>query len=147
MINLHAINGTAVNAAPPPAAIAATHALSAHAGCGFRAGAAAHGMLNCAAAAGYGFAAGAAAIRKMNCAAAAGYGFAAGCAAPALCLRASVRHGFRAAALALRLHGPFFGWGEGVGYRVVRADQAPGGLEQGGIKRDALMGGIQRMGL
>jgi hypothetical protein len=61
--------------------------------------------------------------------------------------QAAALYGYGAEALALRLHGDFFGWGEGVGYRVVRADQAPGGLEQGGIKRDALMGTIQRTGL
>jgi hypothetical protein len=62
-------------------------------------------------------------------------------------VRAAAVYGYSAEAMALRLHGDFFDWGEGVGYRVVRVDQAPGGLEQGGIKRDALMGTIQRRGL
>jgi hypothetical protein len=39
-----------------------------------------------------------------------------------------------------------FGWKEGVGYRVIQ-DTSINGLKQGGIKRDALMGALQRMGL
>ncbi|MCL1909214.1 MAG: hypothetical protein FWG12_07625 [Holophagaceae bacterium] len=39
-----------------------------------------------------------------------------------------------------------FKWREGVGYRVNQ-DASVNGLEQGGIKRDGLMGIIQRLGL
>jgi hypothetical protein len=126
MTNNHAINAAAVNAAPPAAGT--LHAASASANHGFLATAAAHRKINCAAAVNYGYAS--AALGRV-----------------ATHLRASARYGFRAGASALRLHDPFFGWGEGVGYRVVRADQATHGLEQGGIKRAAMMGDIQRTGL
>jgi hypothetical protein len=40
----------------------------------------------------------------------------------------------------------FFKWTEGIAYRVIQ-DTSINGLEQGGIKRDGLMGTIQRLGL
>jgi hypothetical protein len=144
MINGRPIGASAVNAAPARPAL---HAASAHAGYGLRADAYARMGLECRAQAGYGYGAGAAAHRRLACSAAAAYGCAAGCGGAANLLRAALRYGLGADAWGVLLGGDFFGWAEGVGYRVVRADQAVGGLEQGGIKRDALMGSIQRMGL
>jgi hypothetical protein len=40
----------------------------------------------------------------------------------------------------------FFKWTEGIAYRVIQ-DTSINGLKQGGIKRDGLMGTIQRLGL
>jgi hypothetical protein len=121
-----------------------------HAGLRHGFGAGASGSASCAVrgAAGLGFAAAAGVHSAVPAAAGSAHGYAAAATAGTrLHASASTGYGYGAEAFAVRLHDPFFEWGEGVGYRVVRADQKANGLEQGGIKRDALMGAVQRMGL
>jgi hypothetical protein len=60
-------------------------------------------------------------------------------------VRSSPRLRFRCSASFL-VKKYLFHWHEGIGYRVEQ-DASKNGLKQGGIKRDALMGKLQREGL